>query len=75
MEANNEKDAARETPSVPGAQRVLLAESPPGFTFGAVFNAEPSSLTLLAAGVAGMAARRARRRERVKEWQAKNPQT
>ncbi len=59
---------------IPEAQRVLFAESPAGTTYGVVSNAEPSSLTLLAAGVAGMAARRARRRERVKEWQAQNPQ-
>jgi len=74
MEANSENEAVPKPRLVVGPQRVLFAESPPGFTFGAVSNPEPSSLTLLAAGVAGMAARRARRRELVEQWQTKNPQ-
>jgi hypothetical protein len=52
------------------AQHVLFAETPPGITIGAVSDSEPSSLALLAAGVAGMAVRRARRAERIKLQQA-----
>lgn len=75
MEASNGKQAVQTGPSGVGPQRVLYASSSPGVKFGVVCDSEPSSLALLAAGVAGMAARRARRRERVKEWQAQNPQT
>jgi MYXO-CTERM domain-containing protein len=75
MEASSGEKAAQKGPSGAGPQRVLFASSSPGVTYGVVCDSEPSSLTLLAAGVAGMAARRARRRERVKEWKAQNPQT
>ena len=50
-------------------QQVLFAQTPPGMTIGAVSDAAPSSLALLAAGVAGMAARRAHA-ERIKSQQA-----
>jgi hypothetical protein len=47
---------------MPRLQTVLFAQTPDaGMTVGVVTDAEPSSLSLLAAGVAGMAARRARR--------------
>jgi hypothetical protein len=50
-----------------GLQQVLFAQTTnPGITIGVVCQAEPSSLALLAAGVSGMAARQARRNERVK---------
>jgi len=75
METGGEMGSNAGAAQIPEAQRVLHAESPAGTTYGVVSSAEPSSLTLLAAGVAGMAARRARRRERVREWQAQNPQT
>jgi len=70
MEANREKEVVGEVPLVPGPQRVLFAESSPGITFGAVSDSEPSSLALLASGVAGIAVRRARRRERIEAWQS-----
>ncbi len=63
MEIGSEQAAAQDTRPVAGAQPVLFAESPPGITYGAVSDSEPSSLALLAAGVAGIAARRARRKE------------
>ena len=72
---SNEEEAAHDARLAAEPQRVLFAKSAPGVTYGVVTDSEPSSLALLAAGVAGMAARRARRRERVKEWQAQNPQT
>lgn len=74
MEASSEKGDVPNAQLVAGPQHVLFAESPPGVTYGVVSDAEPSSLALLAAGVAGMAARRARRRERVKDWVAQQTQ-
>lgn len=65
-EAGSEKEAAQHPRSAAGPQQVLYAKSPPGVTFGIVVDSEPSSLALLAAGVAGMAARRARHSERMK---------
>jgi len=62
METSRKKDAR----PIPSPRSVLFAQAPHGATtIGVVSNAEPSSLSLLAAGVAGMAARRARR-ERTK---------
>ena len=50
-----------------GLQQVIFAQTTnPGITIGVVCQAEPSSLSLLAAGVSGMAARQAHRNERVK---------
>jgi MYXO-CTERM domain-containing protein len=63
MEISSEKAAVQNAQPIPAAQPVLLAESPPGITYGVVSDSEPSSLALLAAGVAGIAARRARRKE------------
>jgi hypothetical protein len=46
-------------PPMPKPQSVLYARTPNGdCVIGVVTDAEPSSLSLLAAGVAGMAARR-----------------
>lgn len=65
-ETSNEKEAATNADLVAGPQHVLFAKTPvQGMSIGVVTNSEPSSLALLAAGVAGMAARRARR-ERTK---------
>jgi MYXO-CTERM domain-containing protein len=51
-------------------RQVLFARtSDSRITIGVVSDSPPSSLALLAAGVAGMAARQARRRERVKFFQ------
>ena len=66
METSSQKDPVPNAAWVAGPQHVLFAESPPGITIGVVSDAEPSSLALLAAGVSGMAARRARRSERMK---------
>ena len=68
-EMSNEKEAAKNVPGMAAAQHVLFAKTPKGITVGVVSDAEPSSLTLLAAGVAGMAERRARR-ERTKKREA-----
>jgi PEP-CTERM motif len=65
-ETSREKEAVKDAGLVTEPQQVLYAKtSDPGVTIGVVTDSEPSSLTLLAAGVAGMAARRARR-ERTK---------
>lgn len=66
METGKEKDAAQNARSPATPQHVLYAQTPKGITIGVVCDSEPSSLTLLAAGVAGVAARRARR-ERTKK--------
>jgi len=68
-EMSNEKEAVKNVPGMAAAQHVLFAQTPNGITAGVVSDAEPSSLTLLAAGVAGMAERRARR-ERTKKKDA-----
>jgi hypothetical protein len=52
-------------PQAHESQQVLLAETPAGITIGVITDSEPSSLSLLACGVAGMAARH-ERRERTK---------
>jgi MYXO-CTERM domain-containing protein len=69
MEMSSKKEVVPNARLVARPQHVLFAEAPPGITLGVVSDSEPSSLTLLAAGVAGMAARRARRRERMKSLQ------
>jgi len=75
LEASSEKETVPNARSEGRPQQVLFAESPnPGVTFGVVSASEPSSLALLAAGVAGLAARRGRRRERIKAWQAQKTQ-
>jgi hypothetical protein len=64
---SSEKDAIQNARLMPEPRSVLFAQTPnAGITIGVVSDSEPSSLTLLAAGVAGMAARRARR-ERTKK--------
>ena len=68
-EMSNEKEAVKNVPVMAATQHVLFAKTPNGITVGVVSDAEPSSLTLLAAGVAGMAERRARR-ERTKKKDA-----
>lgn len=55
------------TPYPAGTQQVIFASTGnAAVTIGIVCPSGPSSLTLLAAGVAGMAARQARRKERIK---------
>jgi hypothetical protein len=63
MDANNDtnQDIRPVLLTAPDGQNCLFARGPSGITVGVVTTANPSSLTLLAAGVAGMAARRARR--------------
>lgn len=62
MEIKKEDKEVQTAWSMPDLQSCLFAHTPdPGMTIGVVTSAEPSSLALLAAGVAGMAARRARR--------------
>ena len=63
MELSGDKAAFPDTPLAVGGQPVLFAEAPPGITYGVVSDSEPSSLALLAAGVAGIAARRDRRNQ------------
>jgi len=65
-EPGSGQPAVQDAQGVARLQQVLFAKSPPGTTFGVVCESEPSSLALLAAGVAGMAARRNRRSERLK---------
>jgi len=60
-EISNEREAVKNVPVMAATEQVLFARTPKGITVGVVSDAEPSSLTLLAAGVAGMAERRARR--------------
>ena len=67
MDTVNEKNTVQNSPLMSEPQGVLFAQMPnPNITVGVVTDSEPSSLSLLAAGVAGMAARRARR-ERLKQ--------
>lgn len=62
MQTIEAKEDAQEDRERVGPQHVLLAKTgDPGMIIGVVTNSEPSSLALLAAGVAGMAARRSRR--------------
>ena len=66
MEAGRESDAVHNSRPIPKPQGVLFAQTPnPDIIIGVVTDEEPSSLSLLAAGVAGLAARCARR-ERTK---------
>ena len=66
MEVKRENKTTDAVWSMPDLQSCLFAHTPDsGMTIGVVSSAEPSSLALLAAGVSGMAARRARR-ERTK---------
>jgi len=62
MEMKSETSVVQMARPTLDAQSCLFAHtSDPGVTIGVVTAGEPSSLALLAAGVAGMAARRARR--------------
>ena len=72
---SSEKEVVQNAQLVARPQHVLFAESPPGVTLGVVSDSEPSSLALLAAGVAGMAAHRARRREQMKSSQTEKTGT
>ncbi|HTV39999.1 MAG TPA: hypothetical protein VMF08_05455 [Candidatus Sulfotelmatobacter sp.] len=66
MESNNKKHVLKNVRMTAGPQNVVFAQSPDArIVVGVVTNSQPSSLTLLSAGAAGMAARRARR-ERAK---------
>jgi hypothetical protein len=70
MEKSSEKAAVPKDPLVIPPYQVLFAPSPdPGITIGVVCESEPSSLALLAAGVAGLNARRARRAQETKPGQ------
>jgi hypothetical protein len=75
IEASNEKEIVQNPQGAARPQHVLFAKSPPGTTFGVVIDSEPSSLALLAAGVAGMAARRARRNELMKSLESHKTQS
>jgi PEP-CTERM motif-containing protein len=60
-ETSGKKDAIQKVGPSPEPRSILFAQTPnAGMTIGVVSDSEPSSLALLAAGVAGMAARRAR---------------
>jgi len=74
IEPSNEKDVVPNPGTVGRPQHVMFAKSAPGTTFGVVSDSEPSSLALLAAGVAGMAARKARRREQMKSLESPKPE-
>ena len=65
MEVKQENVARKASGQAAGSQmNCRFAETPvPGMTIGVVSAAKPSSLTLLAAGIAGMAERRARREQ------------
>jgi len=66
IEVSGGKQGIGKNQALAGTQHVLFAQTPdPNIIVGVVASAEPSTLTLLAAGVAGVAARRARR-ERIK---------
>ena len=66
-EEKDEKLSGQNFWPVSKPQNVMFAQSPDaGFVIGVVTEAEPSSLSLLAAGVAGMAARRVRNKARPK---------
>jgi hypothetical protein len=68
MEVKSEKNAARPGRLTGDSQGCQFAQSPDGnVTVGVVSVAEPSALALLAAGVAGMAARRILREQVNKE--------
>ena len=73
-EASNGNEIVQNPRGVPRPQQVLFAKSPPGTTYGLVCDAEPSSLALLAAGVAGKAARQARLSERMKSLESQEPE-
>ena len=68
MEMSNAKAAVQDVRPMLEGRSVLFARPPEaGMTIGVVCDSEPSSLALLAAGVAGMAGRRAlRERKRTK---------
>ena len=62
MEDNNEKQSDKNIQVVAGPKGVIITQSlDTGRIVGVVTNSEPSSLALLAAGVAGRALRQARR--------------
>lgn len=61
MESKSENSFGGDFPPMPKPQSVLYARTPNGHgIIGVVTEAAPSSLSLLAAGVGGMAARRTR---------------
>ncbi|HVU28444.1 MAG TPA: hypothetical protein VHG71_12000 [Verrucomicrobiae bacterium] len=57
---NNKENSFQDVALPTDPQVCLFAETPKGITVGVVSDSQPSSLTLLATGIAGMAARRAR---------------
>ena len=66
METKTNENTAPNAPLMPEVRDVVFAQTfDPNMIVGVISNSEPSSLALLAAGVAGMAARQARR-ERTK---------
>jgi hypothetical protein len=64
METNKEKKSDNNVQMMAGLKNVVYAQAPDkGIIIGVVTNSKPSSLALLAAGVAGTAERRARREQ------------
>ncbi|MGH7955364.1 MAG: PEP-CTERM sorting domain-containing protein [Gloeomargaritales cyanobacterium] len=59
-EGENKKNEIQGAPLTPDSQVCLYAQTPKGITIGVASASEPSSLALLATGVTGIAARRAR---------------
>jgi hypothetical protein len=75
IEGSNEEKVVPNPRGAARPQHVLFTKSPPGTAFGVVSDSEPSSLALLAAGVAGIAARRGRRSERMRFLQTQKTET
>jgi MYXO-CTERM domain-containing protein len=63
MEPEDIKEAGPAAASTSHPESCLFARTPEGITIGVVTTAEPSPLALLAAGVAGLGARRARQEQ------------
>ena len=75
IEESRPKEIVQSPRGVARPEHVLYAKSHPGTTFGVLIEAEPSSLALLAAGVAGIEARRARRSARMKSLEPHKTET
>jgi hypothetical protein len=76
METKGKPETMRKVRLTDGLQQILFAQTgDPSITVGVVSNAAPSSLALLAAGVAGLEARRARRSARIQFLQTQKKAT
>lgn len=65
MDVQKQKQTGQASSVSAELQGCLYAKTPPGMTVGVLTSSsESSSLTLLAAGIAGLAKRRARREQR-----------